>query len=93
MQGAIIPDGKGGWRYQLEAAVHYGGAAPDNRKVLADLSDNRDAAVITDLSWHDDALAFEKLEALLRSKGFWSSPQPWLFTFLRGSNAERVAAS
>jgi cytokinin dehydrogenase len=91
LQGAIIPDGNGGWRYQLEGAVHYAGSAPDNRTVLADLSDNRDAAVITDLSWRDDALAFEKLEALLRSKGVWSSPQPWLFTFLAGSNAERVA--
>jgi len=30
--------------------------------------------------------------AMLRSKGLWSSPQPWLFTFLAGSNAERVAA-
>jgi cytokinin dehydrogenase len=28
---------------------------------------------------------------LLRSKGQWSRPQPWLFTFLRGSNAEQVA--
>lgn len=91
LQGAIIPDGKGGWRYQLEAAVHYSGGAPDNRTILADLSDIRAAAVITDLSWHDDALAFEKLEALLRSKGFWSGPQPWLFTFLGGANAESVA--
>jgi cytokinin dehydrogenase len=91
LQGAIIPDGKGGWRYQLEAAIHYSGAAPDNRPVLAGLSDNRDTAVITDLTWHDDALAFEKLEALLRSKGFWSNPQPWLFTFLGGGNAERAA--
>ena len=30
-------------------------------------------------------------KALLRSKGFWSDPQPWLFTFLGGGNAERVA--
>jgi cytokinin dehydrogenase len=92
LQGAIIPDGKGGWRYQLKAAIHYSSAAPDNRTVLAGLSDNRDAAVIADLTWRDDALAFEKLEALLRSKGFWSNPQPWLFTFLGGGNAERAAS-
>jgi cytokinin dehydrogenase len=29
--------------------------------------------------------------ALLKSKGQWFNPQPWLFTFLRGSNAEQVA--
>ena len=93
LQGAVIPDGKGGWRYQLEGAVHYrSDSVPDDRTVLADLSDNRAAAVISDLTYRDDALAFEKLEVMLRSKGHWSSPQPWLFTFLPGSNAERVAA-
>jgi len=93
LQGAVIPDGKGGWRYQFEGAVHYrSDSVPDDLTVLADLSDNRAAAIITDLTYRDDALAFEKLEAMLRSKGHWSSSQPWLFTFLAGSNAERVAA-
>ncbi|MBR1121718.1 FAD-binding protein [Bradyrhizobium lablabi] len=91
LQGAIIPDGKRGWRYQLEGAVHYSGSIPDNRTVLAGLSDIRDAAVITDLTYHDDARVFEKLETLLRSKELWYRPQPWLFTFLPGSKAERAA--
>jgi FAD/FMN-containing dehydrogenase len=92
LQGAIIPDGKGAWRYQLEGALHYrSDSAPDDRQVLADLSHDRSAAVVTDLTYRDDAVAFEKLEAMLRSKGLWSNPQPWLFTFLAGSNAERVA--
>ncbi len=25
LQGAILPDGRGGWRYQLDGAVSYGG--------------------------------------------------------------------
>ena len=65
--------------------------APDDRAVLSGLSDQRSAAVIADLTYREDALAFGKFETLLRSKGHWSNPQPWLLTFLRGSNAERVA--
>ena len=92
LQGAVLPDGSGGWRYQLDGAVSHGnGSAPDDKAVLAGLSDERGAAVIADLTYRDDALAFAKLETLLRSKGQWSNPQPWLLTFLRGSNAERVA--
>jgi cytokinin dehydrogenase len=92
LQGAILPDGNGGWRYQLDGAVyHASSSAPDDKAVLAGLSDERGAAVIADLAYREDALAFGKFENLLRSKGQWSNPQPWLLTFLRGSNAERVA--
>ena len=93
LQGAVLPDGSGGWRYQLDGAVFHGsGSPPDDRAVLSGLSDERSAAVIADLTYRDDALAFGKFENLLRSKGQWSNPQPWLLTFLRGSNAERIAA-
>jgi cytokinin dehydrogenase len=92
LQGAILPGGKGGWQYQLEGAVFYGGEAPpDNNAVLAALSDDRKLTVIADQSYRDDALAFAKFEQLLRSKGQWTNPQPWLLTFLRGSNAEQIA--
>ena len=92
LQGAVLPDGSGGWRYQLDGAVyHASGSAPDDKAVLSGLSDERGAAVIADLTYREDALAFGKFENLLRSKGQWSNPQPWLLTFLRGSNAERIA--
>jgi cytokinin dehydrogenase len=92
LQGALLPAGSGAWKYQLEGAVFYDGdAAPDDKAVLAALSDDRGAAVIADLSYRDDALAFAKFEALLRSKGQWSLPKPWLLTFLRGNNAEALA--
>ncbi|UPK06696.1 FAD-binding protein [Bradyrhizobium sp. 170] len=94
LQGAVLPDGSGGWRYQLDGAVyHASGSAPDDKAVLSGLSDERGAAVIADLTYREDALAFGKFESLLRSKGQWSNPQPWLLTFLRGSNAERLASA
>ena len=93
LQGAILPDGSGGWRYQLEGAVFYNkDQIPENEAALSGLSDIRSAAVIADLTYRDDAAAFAKFEDLLRSKGQWSTPKPWLLTFLRGNNAEQIAA-
>ena len=92
LQGAVLPDGAGGWRYQLEGAVFYdSGSAPDDNSILAALSDDRSKAVVGDLTYREDINAFAKFESLLRSNGQWFNPQPWLLTFLRGTNAERVA--
>jgi FAD/FMN-containing dehydrogenase len=92
LQGAILPDPAGGWKYLLEGAVLYSGdKAPDDKTVLGSLSDDRSIAVVTDSDYRQDALAFARLEATLRSRGLWSSPQPWLFTFLPAPSAERVA--
>jgi FAD/FMN-containing dehydrogenase len=92
LQGAILPGGPGAWRYQLEGVVFYDGrAVPDNKVVLTGLSDERGAAMISDLTYLEDARAFARLENLLRSNGQWLSPHPWLLTFLGGSHAEQVA--
>lgn len=92
LQGAILPDGAGGWRYQLDAAVYYNeDRAPDDAALLKILSDTRSAAVIIDLTYGEDAAAFAKFEALLRSKGQWATPKPWLLTFLHARNAEQIA--
>jgi FAD/FMN-containing dehydrogenase len=91
LQGAVVPDGKGGWRYLLDGAVFYGHDAPDQNAVLKGLSHIASATVTTDFGYRDDAHGFARLEAMLRSNGHWFNPQPWLFTFLRASTAEQVA--
>lgn len=92
LQGAVVPDGTGGWRYLLEAGVfHDGHSTLDDKALLAGLSDHRATAVVTDLTFRDDAMAFAKLETVLRSNGQWFNPHPWLLTFLRSSNAMEVA--
>lgn len=92
LQGGLLPDGTGAWRYQLEGIVFYDPpAAPDEKAVLAGLSDERAAAEISDLTYREDVNAFARLENLLRSNGQWFHPHPWLLTFLSGSNAERIA--
>ncbi|MBR0708558.1 FAD-binding protein [Bradyrhizobium liaoningense] len=91
LQGAVVPDGTGGWRYQMEAAVFYdSGTPPDDKRLLAGLAEKRET--VSDLAFGDDANAFAKLEQLLRSNGQWFNPHPWLLTYLRGSNALEVAS-
>jgi cytokinin dehydrogenase len=92
LQGAVLPDGARGWRYQLEGAVFYNSNAPPDQKALAaELSDDRSAAAASDLSYPEDAASFARLEKLLRSNGHWLHPHPWLLTFLPTSKAERIA--
>lgn len=92
LQGAILPDAAGGWRYQLEGAVFYNSnQPPDYKAPLKALSDIRSAAVVADLAYGEDADAFAKFEALLRSNGQWATPKPWLLTYLPGSSAEKLA--
>ncbi|MGY3033549.1 cytokinin dehydrogenase [Bradyrhizobium sp. USDA 4354] len=90
LQGAVVPDGAGGWRYQLEAGVFYDGDTPPDDKALLGLADKRET--VSDLAFGDDANAFAKLEKLLRSNGQWLNPHPWLLTYLRGGNALEVAS-
>lgn len=91
LQGAVTPDGAGGWRYQLEAGVFYDGSTPpDDKALLAGLADKGE--IVSDLTFGDDSNAFAKLEKLLRSNGQWLNPHPWLLTYLRGSNALEVAS-
>jgi cytokinin dehydrogenase len=101
LQGSILPGGAGddgdggagGWTYQLEAGVFVAaGASPDDRRMLAGLSDVRDAADVQDHSYLEFASAFDGLVNLLRSSGDWTNPHPWMQTFLPGSAAERIAA-
>jgi len=91
LQGAVVPDGAGGWRYQLEAGVFYDSSAPPaDEALLAGFSDKHET--VSDLTFGDDANAFARLEKLLRSNGQWFNPHPWLLTYLRGSNALQIAS-
>jgi cytokinin dehydrogenase len=90
LQGGVLQLPGGGWRHQLEGVVFHDGAVDDST-VLAGLSDQRAEAEITDATYREDAQAFARLEKMLRAKGQWTLPHPWLMTFLRGADAETVA--
>lgn len=65
---------------------------PDDTGLLAGLSDDREAAIITDSTYFEYLSAFDKLEQKLRASGQWLKPHPWLLTFLPGSKAEEIVA-
>jgi cytokinin dehydrogenase len=92
IQGKFLPNGPGGWKFQLEGGVFSAGPVPDDNTVLVGLSDTRASAVIADLSYPEYLRSFDALENLLRGNGQWFNPHPWWLTFLPGSAAEPLAA-
>jgi FAD/FMN-containing dehydrogenase len=91
IEGKFVPNGPGGWKFQLEGGVFYAGSAPDDNTALAGLSDTRASAVIVDLSYPEYLSAFYALEDMLRGNGQWFNPHPWWLTFLPDSAAESLA--
>lgn len=93
LQGAIVPQPSGGWRYLLEGARHFsGGSPPDRQALLSGLSDGGGpGAEVADLAYADHAHALAKLEGALRSNGQWFTPHAWWLTLVPGSRAERIA--
>ena len=87
-QGAVLPT-PDGWGFQLDAVAHLSEAGPDD-DALTGLSDDRSAAVITDLSYLEYLDRLAPLEHKLRANGQWFHPHPWLTTFLGDSNVEAV---
>ena len=92
LQGGFLPNGSGGWKFQLEGGVFYAGSAPDDGTVLAGLSDDRASAVIADLAYSEYLNTFAAPEQMLRRNGQWFNPHPWWLTFLPDSAAEALAA-
>ena len=92
IQGGFLPNGSGGWKFQLEGGVFYAGSAPDDNTVLAGLSDTRASAVIADVAYSEYLNTFAAPEQMLRRNGQWFNPHPWWLTFLPDSAAESLAA-
>ena len=90
VQGAVLPAQTGGWTYRLEAVKHVEGTPPDDRALLAGLSDDRARRQPGALDYFDHLDRLSKLEAALRANGQWFLPHPWLATFVGDSAVEAV---
>jgi FAD/FMN-containing dehydrogenase len=91
LQGAVLPDRAGGWRFQLEAIRFYDDEPPPDAALLEGLEDDRAAAVVADLAYAESQDALAEFERVLRANGQWFEPHPWWFSFLPGPSAERLA--
>lgn len=85
------PDGAPGWRYMIEAVSYFTPPdLPDDGALLAGLSDDRPAAVITPNTYLGWAFRLDPAVEFLKATGDWFRPHPLLDVFVPASRAESV---
>lgn len=88
VEGQVVPNGNGGWRYMLEVASFYSSPTPNDNIMLAGLNYIRGTEQIEDKSYFDFLNRLADTVAFLKSIGVWSYPHPWLNLFVPGSAVE-----
>lgn len=89
VEGQVVPNDNGGWRYMLEVASFYSSTAtPNNNVLLAGLNYIRGTEQIEDKSYFDFLNRLADTVSFLKSIGVWSYPHPWLDLFVPGSAVE-----
>lgn len=90
VEGQVVPDASGGWRYMLEAASFYTPPElPNNTSLLSGLSYSQGTEQIEDKPYFDFANRLAPTVAFLKESGLWSYPHPWLDLFVPGTAVER----
>jgi cytokinin dehydrogenase len=89
VQGAVLPT-PAGWTFRLEAVRAFSTDPPDDRSLLAGLSDERGHAQRSTLSYAAYLNRLSTLEQALRANGQWFFPHPWLTTFVGDAAVESV---
>lgn len=90
VEGQVVPDVSGGWRYMLEAASFYTPPeSPNNTRLLSGLSYTQGTEQIEDKSYFDFANRLAPTVAFLKQSGVWFYPHPWLDLFVPGTVVER----
>lgn len=90
VEGQVVSDPNGGWRYVLEAASFYTPPnEPDNISLLASLSYTRGTEQIEDKTYFDFLNRLAPTVAFLQSIGVWSNPHPWINLFVPSTAVEQ----
>src|SRR5690349_19863520 len=91
VQGFAVPDGSGGWLYQLETAKYFSpGNEPDDASLLSGLAFNAGTQSAQDMSYFDYLNRLAPLVEFLRLIGVWAFPHPWVNLFVAAANAETL---
>ncbi|MHC5778797.1 FAD-binding protein [Nostoc sp.] len=86
VEGQLVSNNAGGWRYLLEAASFYSPpSVPNNNLLLAGLNYTRGTQQIEDKSYFDFLNRLAPTVTFLKSIGVWSYPHPWLNLFVPSS--------
>jgi FAD/FMN-containing dehydrogenase len=85
-----VPDGAGGWVYNLNAVRFFEpGSPPDDARLLRGLSYDPGTLQIEDVPYHPYVLRVDGAIDFFRSIGMWDGVQhPWFDVFLPGSAVE-----
>jgi len=88
VQGFAVPDGAGGWLYQLETSKYFSpGNEPDDASLLSGLSFNPGTQTALDMTYFDYLNRLAPLIVFLRQVGVWDLPHPWVNLFVPAANA------
>jgi FAD/FMN-containing dehydrogenase len=88
VQGFAVPDGSGGWLYQLETTKYFApGGEPDDAAQRAGLSFILGTQTTQDMPYFDYLNRLAPLVAFLRQIGAWFVPHPWVNLFVPAANA------
>ena len=91
VQGFAVPDGAGGWLYQLETTKYFSpGHEPDDASLLSGLAFNPGTQSAQDMTYFDYLNRLAPLIAFLRQIGVWELPHPWVNLFVPAANAETL---
>jgi hypothetical protein len=89
LQGFAVPNGAGGWLYQLETTKYFSpGNEPDNASLLSGRNFNPGTQSTQDMTYFDYMNRLAPLVAFLRLIGVWDLPHPWVNLFVPAANAE-----
>jgi len=91
VQGFAVPDGAGGWLYQLETTKYFSpGDEPDDAALLSGLAFNPGTQSAQDMAYFDYLNRLAPLVAFLRQIGVWDFPHPWVNLFVPAANAQTL---
>lgn len=91
VQGFAVPDGAGGWLYQMETAKYFSpGNEPDDAALLSGLSFNPGTQSTQDMTYFDYLNRLAPLVAFLRQIGVWDLPHPWVNLFVPAADAQTL---
>ena len=91
VQGFAVPDGAGGWLFQLETTKYFSpGNEPDDASLLAGLAFNPGTQTAQDMTYFNYLNRLAPLIEFLRQIGVWTLPHPWVNLFVPAENAQTL---
>lgn len=91
VQGFAVPDGAGGWLFQLETTKYFSpGQEPNDAALLSGLDFNHGTQTAQDMTYFDYLNRLAPLVEFLRQIGVWALPHPWVNLFIPAANAQTL---